>query len=74
MTEKLPTQAGRKALLRIAAGKKPFHNLYGKSHGCFGGTIASLRRRGLVSAENSLTESGLQMVERLTVTPEVTNG
>lgn len=75
MSAKLPTQSGRKALLNIAAGRPASHGLYGSSvYGGYRGTITSLRRRGLVTAENNLTEAGLQMVKRLTVTPEVTNG
>lgn len=73
MAEKLPTQSGRKALLNIAAGLPGGHGLYGANYGGFHGTMDSLRRRGLITAENFLTEAGLQMVNRLTVTPEVTH-
>lgn len=75
MPEKLPTQSGRKALLNIAAGRPASHGLYGCSaYGGFRGTIASLYRRGLVTAEHNLTEAGQQMVNRLTITPEVSHG
>lgn len=73
MPEKLPTQSGRKALLNIAAGRTAGHGLYGSIWGGLNGTMDSLRRRGLITAENFLTEAGLQMVNRLTVTPEVTH-
>lgn len=69
---KLPTQSGRKALLNIAAGRPGSHGLYGRSaHGGFCGTMASLRSRGLITADNKLTEAGRQMVTRLTIAPEV---
>lgn len=71
MAEKLPTQAGRKALLNIFSGRPTG---YGFCYGSNTGTIWSLRRNGLIDHESKLTEAGQKMVERLTVTPEVTNG
>lgn len=75
MAEKLPTQSGRKALLNIAAGRPASHGLYGCSaYGGFRGTMASLCSRGLITPDHKLTESGQQMVNRLTITPEVSHG
>lgn len=75
MAEKLPSQSGRKALLNIAAGRPASHGLYGMSaHGGFCGTMTALRNRGLVTDRHELTEAGLQMVQRLTIAPEVTHG
>lgn len=63
--EKLPSQAGRKALLQLHAGRQiaPFGNLQN--------TLASLRNRGLINHREELTEAGHEMVKRLTVKPEV---
>lgn len=70
--ERLPTQAGRKALLNIAAGRTASHGLYGMSaFGGFRGTILALKKNGLVTENNQLTDAGALMVERLTATPEV---
>jgi hypothetical protein len=74
MPDKLPSQSGRKALLNIAAGRPASHGLYGSSaHGGFCGTMTALRIRGLVTDQQQLTEAGLQMVQRLTATPEVSH-
>lgn len=66
MAEKLPTQAGRKALLSIAASRP--------CRGIYQGTMQSLRFNGLIDQRNTLTEAGQKMVERLTVVPEVAHG
>lgn len=63
MAEKLPTQAGRKALLNIAAGRA--------CHGAYVGTVRSLRYNGLIDQQNQLTTTGQKMIERLTIVPEV---
>lgn len=60
---KLPSQAGRKALLNLAAGHA--------CHGVYVGTIRSLRNNGLIDHQNQLTTTGHKMIERLTVVPEV---
>lgn len=65
-TAKLPTQAGRKALLSIAASRP--------CRGIYQGTMQSLLFNGLIDHQNTLTESGQQMVNRLTITPEVSHG
>lgn len=74
MMSSFPSQAGRKALLNIAAGRRAGFGLYGMSaNGGLCGTMLALRRRGLLDAENNLTEEGQQMVGRLTLPPEVKN-
>ena len=74
MAEKLPTQSGRKVLLNLAKGRPADFGLYGRSsYAHLPGTIWSLRRTGLLDHQNKLTEAGQQMVNRLTVTPEVTH-
>lgn len=71
-TERLPTQAGRKALLNIAAGRAANHGLYGMSaHGGHTGTMLALKKNGLVTENNQLTDAGSVMVVRLTLKPEV---
>ncbi len=66
MAQKLPSQAGRKALLNIAASRP--------CRGIYQGTMQSLRFNGLIDQQNTLTEAGQKMVERLTTTPEVAHG
>ena len=71
-SEKLPSQAGRAALLAIAAGRCPGRGLSSASQRAnHFGTLIALRERGLITWDNQLTEAGQAMVERLTVTPEV---
>jgi hypothetical protein len=70
--EKLPSLAGRKALINIAAGRSSSRGLSGRSE--FGGhlgTMHALKKRGLVTWDDQLTESGKAMVERINVVPEV---
>lgn len=70
--DRLPTQAGRKALLNISAGRIASHSLYGMSaHGGLSGTLVALKRNGLLTDDQQLTDAGVKMVERLTATPEV---
>ncbi|MFZ2269078.1 MAG: hypothetical protein WAV95_15995 [Azonexus sp.] len=70
--EKLPTQAGRAALLAIAAGRCSSRGLSSPSQRInHYHTLIALRSRGLVTWDDQLTEAGKAMVERLTVTPEV---
>lgn len=69
-SEKLPSRAGRIALLNISAGRAGSHGLNSRS--AFGGhlgTMFALKNRGLVTWDEQLTEAGLAMVERLTVMP-----
>jgi hypothetical protein len=70
MAEKLPSQAGRQVLLNLDGRRSAG---YGLCYGGHSGTMASLRRNGLVDHQNQLTESGRKMVLRLTVTPEVSH-
>ena len=70
--QRLPSQAGRKALLNIAAGRCSSHGLSGMSaFGGHSGTMQALRDRGLVGDDHRLTEAGLAMVKRLTQPLEV---
>lgn len=72
--QKLPSPAGRRALLNIAAGRASDRGLRGRSNfGCHLGTMAALKARGLVTWDDQLTEAGRAMVERLTTLPEVRN-
>lgn len=71
MAAKLPSQAGRKALLNIAAGRAAGHGLYGSIWGGLNGTLQSLRNNRLIDHQDQLTETGHKMIERLTVVPEV---
>lgn len=73
--EKLPSMAGRRVLLNLAAGRGSAHGLYGMSaHGGHSGTMVALRRRGLIDTSDQLTGAGNDMVARLTTTPEVRHG
>lgn len=66
-TEKLPSQAGRAALLSIAAGRCTSRGLSSPSQRTnhfF--TLIALRRRGLVTWDDQLTDAGRAMVLRLT--------
>lgn len=72
LTQKLPSQAGRKALLNIHAGRHSAKGLKGVSAiGSHYGTMMRLRERGLVTWDDQLTDAGKAMVERLTLSPEV---
>lgn len=74
LTEKLPSPAGRKALLNIHAGRYSAKGLKGVSAmGGHYGTMIALRERGLVTWDDQLTDAGKAMVERLTISPEVRN-
>lgn len=69
---KLPSMAGRKALLNIAAGRGALWGVRGMSaHGGHRGTMAALRCHGFVTWDDQLTDAGKAMVKRLTVAPEV---
>ena len=64
---KLPRPAGRKALLSIAAGRDSAYGLHGMSAmGGHCGTMLALRRAGLVTMDEQLTDAGREMVTRLT--------
>ncbi len=64
---KLPTQAQRRALLNIAAGRGSSYGLHGRSsHGGHSLTMTSLRRAGLVAHDETLTPAGLEVVASLT--------
>lgn len=72
MSEKLPSMAGRKVLLNIAAGQNGSAGLRSMAaHGGHAGTMVALRRRGLIDGKQALTAAGQQMLERLVVAPEV---
>ena len=64
---KLPTQAQRRALLNIAAGRGSAFDVHGRSaHGGHSLTMTSLRRAGLVAHDETLTPAGLEVVASLT--------
>lgn len=64
---KLPTQAQRRALLNIAAGRGSSFGLHGMSaHGGHSLTMISLRRAGWVAHDETLTPAGLEIVAALT--------
>jgi hypothetical protein len=63
---KLPSPAGRTALLNIAAGRGSTYGLRGmSSFGGHHGTMGALMRAGLVTRTEELTEAGRAMVLRL---------
>lgn len=63
---KLPSQAQRRALLNIAAGRASAHGLRGSSaHGGHMLTMTSLRRAGWVDSTDALTEAGTAVVAAL---------
>lgn len=63
---KLPSEAGRRALLNIAAGRDASFGLVGMSaHGGLRSTVLALRRAGHVDGKEKLTEAGVAMVERI---------
>lgn len=71
-SQSLPTMAGRKELLNIAAGRGHDFGVSGMSaHGGHRSTMLALTRKGFVGVDGKLTEAGHEMVRRLTVVPEV---
>lgn len=61
-TTKGPTEAQRKWLKDLAAGRDPFDRLRGKSQfGGATGTVASLWRRGWVNADG-ITDAGRRVI------------
>lgn len=63
---KLPTPAGRRALLNIDAGRGSDFGISGRSaYGGHSGTMVALRRAGLVTLDEQLTEAGRAMAARL---------
>lgn len=63
---KLPTQAQRRALLNIDAGRGSAFGLHGMSaHGGHSLTMTSLRRAGWVAHDETLTPAGLEVVASL---------
>lgn len=67
---KLPSMAGRRALLNIAAGRSGGSGLSGMSQmGGLIGTMVALRRHGWITPDGELTDAGKTMVERLTGKP-----
>lgn len=69
-SQRLPSMAGRRALLNIARFKASDAHLSGRSQaGGHSGTMLALRRAGLITLEEELTPEGVAMVERLAGKP-----
>ena len=69
--QKLPSPAGQRALLNIASGRGSAWGLRSMSeHGGLFGTMAALRRAGLLGRDENITPAGFEMLRRLK-TPNV---
>lgn len=63
---KLPTPAGRRALLNIDAGRGSYCGISSRSaYGGHSGTMVALRRAVLATLDDQLTEAGHAMAARL---------
>lgn len=65
---KLPSQAQRKALIGIARGRARRYPAPSPT------TTRALVAAGLIDGASNLTDAGRQMIQRLTIAPEVRHG